>query len=124
MNRPWSLSNIVNHLYSVFAIGGSLAVGYGINMIVTLIPPSLIGMIVLATGLKLNWIDAEKLKATIAWIIKHMGVCFVPAGVGVMEHFNLLKHDGPVMLLLAISSTLLLMFIVGWLYQRHTLKGQ
>ncbi len=112
-----------HHLYSLVAIMLCLAAGYIVNTVITFIPPSLFGMIILAMGLKLEWISAHAIEQSVNWVIKHMGVCFVPAGVGIMEHFELIKHDGPVMLLLTVLSTLLLMFIVAWLYQKHTAKG-
>ena len=115
--RNTSLTLFSNHLYSVFAVTLCLAAGYAINAVITFIPPSLFGMVILAFGLRIEWIKPDKLNSTINWIIKNMGVCFVPAGVGIMEHFHLIQHDGPVMLLLIVFSTLLLMVIVGWLYQ-------
>jgi holin-like protein len=107
-----------DHLYSLACIFTCLACGYGINQFITFIPPSLFGMVILAFGLKISLISADKLEFSVSWIIKHMGVCFVPAGVGIMEHFELIKHDGPLMLLLTIFSTFLLMYMVGWLYQK------
>ena len=115
--RSATFTLLSHHLYSVLAVTLCLAMGYAINTVITFIPPSLFGMVILAFGLRIEWIKPEKIQSTINWIIKNMGVCFVPAGVGIMEHFHLIQHDGPVMLLLIVFSTLLLMFIVGWLYQ-------
>lgn len=111
-----------NHLYSMVSIMLSLILGYGLNHCITFIPPSLFGMMLLALGLRLGWVSAIKIEHSINWVIKNMGVCFVPAGVGIMEHFELIKHDGPIMLLLTIISTFMLMFIVGWGYQKYSMR--
>lgn len=111
------VNRILNATYSIFAIGLCLLIGYGINFLVDIVPASLYGMFIMAVGLKAEIIKADKMASSIDWVIKNMGVCFVPAGVGVMEHFGLLKIHGAALITLTIISTILLMLLVGYLFQ-------
>ena len=117
-----NLSPKMQYVYSGCAILLCLAAGYGLNTLISIIPPSLFGMMVLAFSLVSGWLNPHYLEATIAWIIRNMGVCFVPAGVGIMDHFELIRTDGPIMMAITIVTTFLLMFVVGWIFQRMGAK--
>ena len=106
-----------NATYSIFAIGLCLLIGYGINFVIDIIPASLYGMFIMAIGLKADILKADKMASSIDWVIKNMGVCFVPAGVGIMEHFGLLKIHGVSLISLTVITTILLMLLVGYLFQ-------
>jgi holin-like protein len=43
----------------------------------------------------------------------------VPAGVGIMNHFELIKQFGITIVMITFVTTFLLMTIVGLHYQRH-----
>lgn len=73
-----------------------------------------------AIGLHLNVFDAKRVEETVSFMIKNISVCFVPAGVGIMNYFDLLKTSGWQLLLFTIVTTFVLMVMVGWLYQRAT----
>ena len=92
--------------------------GYVVHFFVVLIPPSLYGMLILAAGLHFNIFNAEKMETSITWIIRNMGVCFVPAGVGIMNYFDLIKASGVQVLIFTIATTIVLMVLVGWSYQK------
>ncbi|WP_181902175.1 CidA/LrgA family protein [Thalassotalea euphylliae] len=109
-------------LYSLVAIFICLALGYLTCAFFSILPASLYGMCYLALGLHFNWLDAQRIGQTVSFILKHIGVCFVPAGVGIMNYFGLLKASGWQLLLFTIVSTLALMVLVGWSYQRVTQK--
>ena len=115
-NTPF-FTSVYHALYSLIAISSCLLLGYGINWLVSIIPASLYGMFIMAVGLKINLINADKMAVSINWIIKHMGVCFVPAGVGIMEHVGILKIHGVVLISLTIVTTIVLMVVVGHLFQ-------
>ncbi len=112
-----SFTQIFNVFYSIFAIVSCLALGYGLNYFIDIIPASLYGMAFLSLGLRFSIIQHEKIAASIQWIIRNMGVCFVPAGVGIMEHFGVLKIHGIALFVLTVVTTLLLMWLVGVLFQ-------
>lgn len=109
-----------NHLYSVVVICLCLATGYGLNAIISNFPASLFGLLLLTISLQIKLVDAEKITSTVNWIIANMGVCFVPAGVGIMEHFGLLANYGIYLLIITIFTTLLLITVVAWLKQKNS----
>ena len=115
--------SVLNHLYSLGAIALCLLLGYGINWLIDFLPASLYGMLALPLGLQLGVIDTKRMQQTIDWIIKNMGVCFVPAGVGIMEHQQLIQSYGIAITVLIIISTLLLILVVGFFYQRSINKS-
>lgn len=88
------------------------------HFFVVLIPPSLYGMLILAAGLHFNIFNPEKMEASITWVIRNMGVCFVPAGVGIMNYFDLIQASGVQVLAFTIVTTIVLMILVGWSYQK------
>ncbi|REL29360.1 CidA/LrgA family protein [Thalassotalea euphylliae] len=109
-----------NSLYSLAAIFICLALGYLTFAVFDLLPASLYGMCYFAFGLHLNVFDAKRVADTVSFMIKNISVCFVPAGVGIMNYFDLIRASGWQLLLFTIISTFALMIIVGWLYQTAT----
>lgn len=77
-------------------------------------------MFYMAMGLHWGLFNASKMEQTVNWIIKHMGVCFVPAGVGIMNYFDLIQSTGLQILLFTIASTIAIMVMVGMWYQKLT----
>ncbi|MDX2367082.1 MAG: CidA/LrgA family protein [Colwellia sp.] len=41
-------------------------------------------MIIYCLFLQINWLNPHRISQTNQWVIKHMGICFVPAAVGLM----------------------------------------
>jgi holin-like protein len=108
---------LINFIYSCFAISLSLGLGYALNYLLAGLPPSLYGMIIFALLLHFNLVNSDKIKDSIKLIISNMGICFVPAGVGAMNHLPLLKAQGLEIFLMILVTTMLLMAVVGHLAQ-------
>ena len=53
-----------------------------------------------------------------------MGVCFVPAGVGIINHLELVKEFGVVIVAITFASTFILLTIVGLYYQRYAVNDE
>lgn len=106
-----------NHLYSLLAVGFCLFLGKAIYYLTPALPSNLYGMLLLTTLLHYRLINADKMKTSVQWVLRHMGVCFVPAGVGIMAHETLLKEHGFNILVIVILTTIALMFFVAWSYQ-------
>lgn len=106
-----------NALYSLASIVVCLLLGYALHFIAGGLPPSLYGMIILTTLLTLKIIKVDKLTTTVQWIIANMGVCFVPAAIGIIEYVALIKEFGLIITVIVVSTSLLLMALVGFLYQ-------
>lgn len=111
-------ASIFSHGYSAVMICSCLALGYGVNAFVDFLPAALYGMLILTFGLQAEIIDSGRVKNSIDWIIKHMGVCFVPAGVGIMEYKALIAEFGVLITIHVIISTTILLIISGLMYQK------
>jgi len=101
------------------AIALCLALGKLIFSMVGGLPASLYGMILLNIFLALGVFKPERLKGTITWCINNMGVCFVPAGVGIINYFDLVTKFGIEILFIICSTTLLLISLVGLLAEKY-----
>jgi holin-like protein len=106
-----------NALYTVVYISICLITGYLINHLIGGLPPSLYGMVLFTLLLHFRLCDALRVKASITWGIKNMGVCFVPAGVGIINHYQLIKTHGIMLVAITFISTFLILTFVGLLFQ-------
>jgi holin-like protein len=52
-----------------------------------------------------------------------MGVCFVPAGVGIINHLDLIKQHGLAIVAITFSTTFILLTVVGLHYQRYEIRN-
>jgi holin-like protein len=107
-----------NVLYTIFAISMSLLLGKLANYLLSGLPASLYGMVIYAVFLQLNWFDAKKVSITNQWLVKHMGVCFVPAGVGIINHFELIQQHGVALIFIIFITTFTLLTVIGYLSER------
>ena len=82
-----------NLVYTLFAITLSLVLGKVVNAWLAILPASLYGMIFYCLLLQLGLINAQRVTKTNLWLVKNMGVCFVPAGMGIINHFELIKLE-------------------------------
>ncbi|TMM45917.1 CidA/LrgA family protein [Colwellia ponticola] len=107
-----------NVLYTLFAISICLLLGKLANSLFSALPASLYGMIIYAIFLQINWFSADKIVNTNQWFIKHMGVCLVPAGMGIINHFKLIQQHGIALVVIIFSSTFILLTLIGYLSER------
>lgn len=111
--------NVFNALYSIFAILSCVALGRVCAFYAPLLPSSLYGLIIFTFALHFQLFKADKIKSSVIWCIKNMAVCFVPAGVGIMNHFELVKQFGITIVAITFLTTFLLLTLVGLHYQRY-----
>lgn len=111
-----------NLFYTFFAISISLLLGKAINHLISGLPASLYGMILYAIFLQLNWFKADKVSAANQWLIRNMGVCFVPAAIGIINHFQLMKQHGIALMGIILGSTLILLTVIGYFSERVLCK--
>lgn len=107
-----------NVLYTLFSISVSLLLGKLANTLFSGLPASLYGMVFYAIFLQLNLLSAERVSATNQWFIRHMGVCFVPAAIGIINHFDLMRQHGIAVMGIIFSSTFILLTVIGYLSER------
>ena len=90
------------------------------------IPGSVVGMLLLFCCLHAKWIKLEQVEETGNWLIGNMGLFFVPAGVGLMANFDMLKETWwQLLLIMFITTSLMIIFvghIVQWIKRRSDKK--
>ena len=77
------------------------------------IPASIYGMVLLFTGLKTGLIKLEAVKETGKLLIEIMPVMFIPAGVGLMESWGILKPMMVPVIVITVVVYLMVMIISG-----------
>lgn len=108
-----------NIFYTIFAIIFCLAIGKLINNIIGGLPSSLYGMVFYCLFLQLHWLNPIRISQSNQWVIKHMGVCFVPAAVGVIDHFELIKNHGFAIIGIIFVTTFMLLTFIALLAEKH-----
>lgn len=105
-------------LFLVYEVGVLIQEYFGL-----FIPGSVIGLILmfllLTTGLlKVNWVE-EGAK----WMNKHLVLFFIPATVGIMNHYELFAGKGIFLIVIVLFSTILVMATAGLVSQWLVGKG-
>ena len=101
---------IFKELSIIFAL---YLLGEGISLLLPFaLPGSIIGMFFLFLALSLKWLRLEDIKVVSDFLLKHMALFFIPAGVSVMNSFDLIEGlIIPITLTLVISTVFMLAFI-------------
>ncbi len=87
-------------------------------------PAAILAMLLLFILLTTGIVEEHWIKPAAQPLLHWMGLFFVPAGVGVIDHFALLHTEGPGLLAAAAVSTLLIILLTGHLYQYWESKGE
>jgi len=106
-------------IYSILSITFCLLVGKSIEFFLPTLPASLYGMMIFTLLLHFRFINAKRVQSFIEWALANMAVCFVPAGVGIINHFELLKSHGIALVMIIFFTTFLLLTFVGLIYQHQ-----
>lgn len=53
-----------------------------------------------------------------------MGVCFVPPGVGIINHFDLIQQHGIAIVAITFATTFILLTLIGLHYQRYATEHE
>jgi holin-like protein len=80
-------------------------------------PSALIGMLLLTLFLKLGWVRLEWVKGISDFLLAHLGLFFVPPGVALMLHFNLIASEFLPIAVATLASTVAVLAITGWTHQ-------
>ena len=108
-----------NIIYTITAISLCLIAGKIIYHVVGGLPASLYGMVIYCLLLQIGWLSPGKINTANQWGIKNMGVCFIPAAVGVVEHFELIKNHGFSIIIIVLFTTFALITFVGVLAEKY-----
>lgn len=82
------------------------------------IPGPVIGMALLFIGLIIRGGPPPELEQTTGGMLKHLSLLFVPAGVGIMRHIDLIMTQWLPILAAVLISTALTIAITAWVMQR------
>lgn len=82
------------------------------------LPGSVVGMLLLAAGVRLRWIPVSLVEDAAGLLLRTMALLFVPAGVGVMVYGGLLRAEWLPIVAGSVVSTVAVLVVVGWLQQR------
>ena len=99
-------------------IFGCLAVGELIVHFTSVsLPSSIIGMLLLTLLLSLGWIKLAWVKGLADFLVGTLPFNFIPAGVGVMLHFDLIAASFWPIVVASAASTVLVLVVTGWTHQ-------
>lgn len=89
-------------------------IGEGLNYIIPFpIPASIYGLVLLFVSLMTGVIKLDDVRDVGRFLIEIMPIMFVPAGVGLMTSWNVLKPELIPVIVIMIVSTILVMGIAG-----------
>lgn len=94
-------------------VGESLVVALGLP-----IPGPVLGMVILFIGLMVRGRVPDGLATAGGGLLDNLSLLFVPAGVGVMLHWDLIARDWLAVSAALILSTLATIIVTGWLMAR------
>ncbi len=81
------------------------------------VPSSIIGMLFLAASLKAGWVRLESVDKVADFLVRNLGFFFVPAGVGVMRCFGIIRDQWIPIVGATIISTFIIIAVTGWIHQ-------
>ncbi len=95
------------------------------------IPASIYGLVIMFISLCTGLIKLEAVKSVAMFLIEIMPVMFIPAGVGLMQSWGVLKESLVPVVSITIVSTIVVMATAGWVTQlviragrRHDMEVQ
>ncbi|MBM3604111.1 MAG: CidA/LrgA family protein [Alphaproteobacteria bacterium] len=80
------------------------------------LPGPVVGLILLVTACILRPPLAEAIRPTTTGLLSHLSLFFVPAGVGIVAHWDLLKAHGIGLAVALMASTLLAISAGAWAF--------
>ena len=81
------------------------------------IPGNVLGMLLLLICLLAGIIKVEMIEETVNFLLDHLAFMFIPAGVGLMACFDILKGNWISILTITVVSTIVIMVSTGWIVQ-------
>lgn len=82
------------------------------------VPGPVIGMLILLVGLMIRGKVPDSLRMTGEGLLRYLTLLFVPAGVGLMVHVELIGLDLWPILVTLVVSTAVTLGVTGWLLER------
>lgn len=77
------------------------------------VPGNVLGMVLLAAALVTRLVRLEWVESVADALLDNLGLLFVPPGVGIMLHFDLIRREWPAIAIALVVSTLLVLAVTG-----------
>lgn len=81
------------------------------------IPSSIIGMLLLTVALQLRLVKLRQVEGVADFLVKNLGFFFVPAGIGVMVHFDIIAKQWMPIVVASVVSIVVVLGVTGWVHQ-------
>lgn len=99
-------------ILSIYLLGEIISKGFSLP-----VPGNIIGMIILLILLCSNVINLEKVETISSFFLDHLAFFFIPAGVGLLTSFDIIKSSLIQILLICIISTSIIIAVTGLIVQ-------
>lgn len=101
-----------------FVIFGCLALGEIIVWATGIkLPSSIIGMLLLASFLKVKWVKLEWVEKISEFLLANLGFFFVPPGVAIMLYLDVIQKELLPIAMATVISTVLVLVVTGHMHQ-------
>lgn len=119
----------MKHVYPFGVILALACLGEALGRLLPFpIPASVYGVVLLFLALHFRWLDAERLREASRFFIEILPVLFIPAAVGLMESWELIRADWPAYLAIIAVSTFLVFgaggVVTEWFLRRERGGGR
>ena len=99
-------------LFGCLALGELIVYVTGVKL-----PSSIIGMLLLALFLKLDWVKLKWVQGLSDFLVANLGFFFVPPGVALMLYFEVIEAQFWPIAIATVVSTVLVLVVTGWVHQ-------
>lgn len=82
------------------------------------VPSSIIGLLLLTTLLECKVIKLHHVKPIADLFVSNLAFFFIPPGVAIILYFDVLKKELAAILFSSVISTLIVLAVTGWVYQK------
>ena len=101
-----------------FVIFGCLALGEIIVWATGIkLPSSIIGLLLLASFLKMKWVKLEWVEKISEFLLANLGFFFVPPGVAIMLYLDVIQKELLPIAMATVISTVLVLVVTGHMHQ-------
>lgn len=99
-------------LFGCLALGELIVYVTGVKL-----PSSIIGMLLLALFLKLDWVKLKWVQGLSDFLVANLGFFFVPPGVALMLYLDVIEAQFWPIAIATVVSTVLVLVVTGWVHQ-------
>lgn len=99
-------------IFAFLGLGEFIVWGTGIP-----VPSSIIGMLLLTASLKAGIVPLDRVEKVSAFLVGNFGFFFVPAAVGLINCFGIIRQQWLPILMMFLASSVIVLGCTGWIHQ-------